>query len=210
MAFRWFNYIPSGEAIKHILLEEGWNSDRVYSVLKHRDRFVTGAYIIKTVNGMTKLQGICQQMDWAMERIPALLLEHQIRKPMTLAWFHRRLCEFSHLGKFMAYELVTDLRFTYLLRDATDIDTWASAGPGCARGLGWLVANNQNLYSYTSMNSQQTMLELMRQLLEHSRNPLYWSPDWPRWEMREVEHSLCEYDKWRRGHAGERLKRKYP
>jgi hypothetical protein len=37
-----------------------------------------------------------------------------------------------------------------------------------------------------------------------------WPTDWPRWEMREVEHWLCEYDKWCRVMKDKkRMKRRY-
>ena len=39
------------------------------------------------------------------------------------------------IGPFVAYEVVSDLRWTRYLRDAPDIMTWASAGPGAVRGL---------------------------------------------------------------------------
>jgi hypothetical protein len=39
------------------------------------------------------------------------------------------------LGPFLAYEIVTDLRFTALLENAPDIMTWANPGPGAKRGI---------------------------------------------------------------------------
>ena len=51
------------------------------------------------------------------------------------------------------------------------------------------------------------MLELMRELLAVA--PSYWPADFAPWEMREVEHWCCEYDKYRRAKSGLDLKRRY-
>jgi len=206
MGFRWFNLISTGELIKDVLLEEGWNSEKILSLLDGKSPLVTGAYIIKTPNGRKKLPGICECMDVTVSRAQRLLDRRELT-PGGLQWFHRELLELPYMGPFMAYEVVTDLRFTYLLENAQDTDKWASAGPGCARGLGWLASDNPERYSYTSAAAQQRMLGLMVEILECSRHAEYWPPKWPRWEMREVEHTLCEYDKWRRGRKGQRLKR---
>jgi hypothetical protein len=46
----------------------------------------------------------------------------------------------------------------------------------------------------------------MQELLAQANEE--WPEAWRPWEMREVEHWLCEYDKWRRGMGGQRLKRR--
>jgi hypothetical protein len=58
------------------------------------------------------------------------------------------------------------------------------------------------------MMSQQQAGEEMRELLELSKANL---PDFiPALELREIEHSLCETDKWLRVAAGQgRLRSKY-
>jgi hypothetical protein len=53
------------------------------------------------------------------------------------------------------------------------------------------------------------MRELMRELLHMSRDPQYWPAAWPAWEMREVEHWLCETSKYVTAQSGARLKRRY-
>jgi len=50
------------------------------------------------------------------------------------------------------------------------------------------------------------MLRIAKTILE--RVPLHWELP-GRWEMREVEHWLCEYDKYRRAASGKRMKRKF-
>ena len=54
--FRWFNLIETGERIKDLLLT-GWNSEEARRRLTGVRPLVTGAYQIKTFNGMDKLEG---------------------------------------------------------------------------------------------------------------------------------------------------------
>jgi hypothetical protein len=124
------------------------------------------------------------------------------RQP-TMQAVHAWLRQFRGWGDFMAYEVVTDLRHTRYLRHAPDINTWAVAGPGAIRGLHRLHGR-----PYKSGMSQQQACAEMRELLEMSRSNL---PDFiPRLELREIEHSLCETDKWLRVAAGQgRLRAKY-
>jgi hypothetical protein len=114
------------------------------------------------------------------------------------------------MGNFTSSEVVTDLRWTPVLRDAYDINTWACPGPGCARGLGWVVNGDPQTYHYTLKRDQEAMLSTMQELPARSRdNENYWPAHYQPWEMREVEHWLCEFDKYNRGLAGEKLKRRF-
>lgn len=93
------------------------------------------------------------------------------------------------IGKFIGYEIISDLRHN-LLRGATDIMTWANIGPGCARGLLRL-----GLPSHLD-----SLRMLMRQAPSHLA-PHVMSAPVP-FEMREIEHSLCEFDKYQRVKTG--------
>jgi hypothetical protein len=111
-------------------------------------------------------------------------------------WFRN----YNGFGPFIAYEVVTDLRWTRYLRNAPDIMTWANAGPGALRGLNRLAGRIAD-----APLRQQTALALMRGLLavandvgsplgNHIPGSL---------EMRDIEHSLCETDKYLRAKTGE-------
>ena len=97
-------------------------------------------------------------------------------------------------GPFMAYEVVTDLRHTRYLRDAPDIHSWANAGPGAIRGLNRLFGRDLN----QQPKREQTNAEMLSIMTEFNRSPALWPSSWPRLEMRDVEHSLCEFDKYLR------------
>ena len=128
------------------------------------------------------------------------------------------LRQFPYLGDFMAYEIVTDLRHTALLDRAPDTMTWANPGPGAMRGLNRIVGRPLDQRIPKDLANKE-----MRLLLEKSRDSWHWpqfedgywviqngefndppvSGDWPTWEMRDVEHTLCEFDKYERARLGQ-------
>jgi len=118
--------------------------------------------------------------------------------------------DFIGWGPFMAYEVVTDLRHTRYLEEAPDIYQWGNAGPGALRGLNRL----RDLHHNTALN-QSTASALMRELLDLARERGHegkwasWFP-WGDLEIRDIEHSLCEVDKWLRMKRGEgKMRAKY-
>lgn len=205
-----------------------------------RGPWVTGAYIIKTPEGMDKLAGIVQIYKQFLREAPkfrghshnwfaleGLLSAHRGEVGLQEVWEWIR--RHDHQGDFTAYEVVSDLRHTPLLDQAPDIMTWANAGPGAMRGLNRL--SDRPLHFADRTHDWQGE---MRELLRMSRDEQYWPqsacdgsqcvdcqddpschgrmlPDWPRWEMRETEHWLCEFDKISRVLNGEGAPRgRYP
>jgi hypothetical protein len=199
IGFRWFNRIETGERIKHIMLKHGWDNDAVRKQLKGVYPLITGAYMVRSPYGVNKLDGLLSYM--------AQLPDVRLLQQPTLQAAHTILREAPGMGDFTAYEVISDLRWTCVLEGASDIMTWASPGPGAARGLEWIY---RRPFSRGSQKGVDEQIKLMRRLLAASRKQRYWSKRWPAWDMRTVEHTLCEYDKYRRGQAGGRLKRRYP
>ena len=205
--FRWFNTIESGLLLGDALLLRYDRAlvERALRPSKNAGvKLWTGAYLVKSPPGVDKLTGLLDCMDALAGDAESLVADW----PATLQESHKALLRYPYLGRFMAYELVTDLRHTQLLAGAPDKLTWASAGPGCARGLGWIVSGDPGQYSYASDTQQELMNALMQEVLAAVRS--CWPARWPEWEMREVEHVCCEFDKWCRAtYSGQRLKRKF-
>lgn len=114
--------------------------------------------------------------------LPVWRNRHQIVEESStdLESAFEELCawKFKGIGPFIAYEIVSDFRWTPLLQDAPDKLTWANIGPGCLRGL-------------ERLGLAPTM-EILQDLLAKA-------PDLGRpLELREIEHSLCEFDKYQR------------
>jgi 5-hmdU DNA kinase, helical domain len=192
--------------------EHGHDAGHVRRALEARrargEKLYTGAYMISApagvYAGMNKPEytaDVVVGLVW-QARAEFLAMFAEGRQP-TMQAVHAWLRQFRGWGDFMAYEVVTDLRHTRYLANAPDINTWAVAGPGAIRGLHRLHGRD-----YTKRLSQQQACEEMRELLELSKSSL---PDFiPPLELREIEHSLCETDKWLRVAAGQgRLRSKY-
>jgi len=93
----------------------------------------------------------------------------------------------------MSYEVVTDLNYTPVLHEANDRFSWANAGPGAVRGLNRIHLRDLN----KGLNNKQSNLEMQALLVVA---PDYLASHVPedQVDMRTIEHSLCEWDKYQR------------
>lgn len=217
--FRWFNTIRTGETIfKQTCLpfddastgaqasagggETPWEAYlRTGSVEPIRDAlraqgapWVTGAYMIRSPEGMDKLDGILHSFE-EFSKGQHLIYPDRVQKtwrgvaelallrreyeedpgPVSLEDVWKWLKQFYGMGPFLAYEVVTDLRFTALLDRAPDIMTWANPGPGALRGANLILRGaNRGRKGRLDKASYEETHEVQRQLLDLSRNPDYW------------------------------------
>lgn len=110
----------------------------------------------------------------------------------TLESMVKFLKRFPGVGGFMAYEYACDFEYTRFF-NPKDKMTWANMGPGAKKGMSLLLTENPD----TNM-SQATWLEhalILRDVLTKRFNRHF--PD-SRLQitMREVEHWLCEFQKY--------------
>lgn len=176
--------------------------------------YVTGAYMIKTPAGMDKIAGVL----WCVDQFNKVRGEYEAAfdDSTTLEGCSEALTMLPYMGDFMAYEVVTDLRHTDLLCNAPDIMTWANPGPGAARGLDRLALEPLGTRNRNRPADRAAMQIEMQVLLECSQEQARWPTNdyryWPQgevmrpfkpWEMRTVEHTLCEFDKYERVRLGE-------
>lgn len=209
---RWFNRISTlelllgdlqpGAPIRRRSMFQHWNSREVRRRLREVHPLVSGAYIIKTPAGMNKLDGLI----WCIEQFRAgrpRINNHLLFDEPTLESTTKLLTTFPYLGPFMSYEIVTDLRHTVLLRGARDIRTWANPGPGATRGAGRVERGDPGTYNRHSWVDAAAVQRIMARLLDKADDREYWPREWPHWEMRDVEHTLCEFDKYERARLGQ-------
>lgn len=163
-----------------------------------KQQVFTGAYIV-TNNGESrpKIDLVCEAVTAGYELAPMLVREIRaectLRHATAVIQQHVPLC-----GPFVAYEMVSDLRWTPLLEKAPDIMTWANPGPGAVRGLNRLHGRR-----LTSKPNTDQLIDEMRELLRESQRPGRLGDHMRPLEMRDVEHSLCELDKLLRARNGE-------
>jgi|TARA_R100000995_G_scaffold20361_2_gene8460 hypothetical protein len=197
---RQINHPPT---LKAIGFPESWDPTRVKAIMQDRmdnkKKVYTGAYMLTGTLGGTKVEQTIDKILTPLFNNPPKLYEDSLEK----TW--KEYLPYAGFSGFMAYEVVTDLRFTKHLENAKDIMTWANAGPGAKRGLNRI--HNRKLEQ--TIKKDQLTAE-MKELLDVSDD--YLDLALPRLEMREIEHCLCEFDKYERVRLGEgrpRSKYKY-
>ena len=190
--------------------EHGWVSDEFipehtkFVIDKRLDeglRTFTGAYII-TNQGIKKPKSEVVVDEFL---VPIWEAKENLAKiseqTQSLEETHKAMGQFRGWGGggFMSYEVVTDLNYTSVLASAKDRYTWANAGPGAKRGLNRLFKRDlKKALSQTQANTEmQTLLYEAQDYLPDRFGPK------DQVDMRTIEHSLCEFDKYIRVKTGE-------
>jgi hypothetical protein len=197
ITFRFFNRIESGKLLLTNGLLSNWSAVIARQVFYGVKPIVGAAYIIKTPNGKSKLEGIIEILDNVWKSFHDGVLVDTVQAISTMEDMVEYLCTFPYIGKFTAYEIACDLQYTDFFHP-TDTMTWANPGPGAQRGLQRLCYGKLGPKLYDSV-----MLAMMQSLLGLSKQASYWPGNWPQWDMRTVEHTLCEFDKYERARLGE-------
>jgi len=197
------------------------------NLAKSGEKVYTGAYMIRAESDPTKHWYSWSKHKYIAEIVLGRLWEDrerfaaELEKPgQTLegAWGLFQDPRYVGWGPFMAYEVVTDLRHTRYLRNAPDIWTWANAGPGAIRGLNRLYGRELGAKPKPERTNDE-MIQLMTELNaldERGFNETFGPPQigsphvGPRFEARDIEHTLCEFDKYERVRLGEgKMRSKY-
>lgn len=202
---RLFNRIDTLEVLCQEGLFQEWDAKKARKLLHGVYPLVGPAYMLTTDGGLDKLDGLLKIIEPIARESHGIVTRIEPGySTLKDVWDILRM--FERIGVFLAYEIVSDLRHTYLLERAPDVNTWASLGPGACRGLGYITADK---YQYQKAGELECVLRDARLLLEASRDEQFWPQDWPKWEMREVEHWLCEFGKYVKVLQGGTLKRRY-
>lgn len=191
IAFRFFNLIETGRTLLDNNLHIEWDRPKAIEEIKKNPKWITGAYIVKSPNRMDKVTGVTECVSHIWDDRENIVKQLESFTTLEEAW--KFLMQYPYIGPFVSYEMVTDLRHTYLLEDATDICSWGNPGPGAMRGLNRLTGRPLE-FCKRSWDWHSEMLDLYdwcSQKLDLSK--LNYA-----FEMREVEGGLCEFDKYSR------------
>lgn len=191
IAFRFFNLIETGRTLLDNNLHIQWDRPKAIEEIKKNPKWITGAYIVKSPNRMDKVTGVTECVSHLWDDRENIIKQLESFTTLEEAW--RFLMQYPYIGPFVSYEMVTDLRHTYLLENATDICSWGNPGPGAMRGLNRLTGRPLE-FCKRSWDWHSEMLDLYdwcSQKLDLSKL------NYP-FEMREVEGGLCEFDKYSR------------
>lgn len=202
-AYRRYNLIGTAEELGFIEnYDPKWAMDLMYQRRARGLSIFTGAHMvcgtIRDADGnippdkIIQIFGISFQRLWDIRRD----VEPQPGDNLEDAFNRIMKAKIPGYGAFIAYEVITDLRHTIYLHKANDIMKWANPGPGAKRGIRRLYPEYDGLsLSYSDY------VNVMRWLKLHfNANKLEWMPGV---EMRDIEHSLCEFDKYERARLGQ-------
>ena len=166
-----------------------WRPDHVKTIMQDRmakkQKVYTGAYMLTGTLGGTKV-------EQTVDKILTPLYANFPCDFSSLENSWKSFLPYAGFSDFMSYEVVTDLRHTKWLEKAPDIMTWANPGPGAMRGLNRIFGRPLD-----SKQKKPLFIQEMRDLLALLNNtplPL---------EMRDIEHCLCEFDKYERTRLGQ-------
>ncbi len=163
------------------------------------EKLYTGAYMISAppTKGADKQAYIAETVIGALWRrrdsFRQLWIDGDDRRVPTLQRVHGWLTQSNGWGPFMAYQAVVDMRFTALLDGASDIATWAAAGPGTLRGL-----NRIHGREVKAALSQERALDEMCAIYQVVERETGVAMDFS-----DVPNILCETDKYLRAKNGE-------
>jgi len=174
-----------------------WNEQAAIEILGRAAQsgpIYTCAYMTRGFKGQPKYVSACQILTnvWN-KRHRYLDLARDVQSLEEMTEFLGT--EVQAVGPFTAYEIVTDLRHTWILSDAEDIMTWANPGPGAKQGILRLCPETR----------KNDYIPIMQELLRQSELEIPIS--YPRMEMRDIEHSLCEFYKYCKAKEGGGAKR---
>jgi|TARA_R110000824_G_scaffold50752_7_gene141536 hypothetical protein len=161
--------------------------------LEAGEKCFTGAYIVTNMGVRKPKYEVV--VDGFLKPIyfDRSLLANEFFTTNSLEHAHKQLSSYLGWGGggFMAYEAVTDFDHTFM--DSIDNMTWANAGPGAKRGLNRIVG--RDLKDTSKKNDWNYE---MRGLLRLAPDYLGSHIPIKDVDMRCIEHSLCEWDKYQR------------
>lgn len=199
--FRMFSRWETGAALGFQYVWHKKAKERARDILSKMDTVFTGAYIIHSDFGRSKLDSILDVIDdlWVI-CVDGGALETTIEEDNSLEVVWKGLQQAPHVGPFMAYQMVLDMLYTpTLLANAVDRNTWTCTGPGAMRGL-------KRLDPEATMRDS---LERMRTLQARSQQNT--EVHVPTMDIHDIEFCLCELDKYCRVLYGEgRPRSTYP
>jgi hypothetical protein len=214
IAFRWFNYIPTGVILanyRHPVGDqfalgffERWVTLAAIKELnrwkEEGNQIFTGAFNISN-SGSTKpkINRVCEdyiQPVWENRiQLTAAVMGSRLEDAHNLI---RRQPGLGGSG-FMAAQIIADLKYTYLLKDAHDWWTWCCLGPGSKRGLNRVLQRDPD--APTPKDWKQRIADLQAAVNGFGF----------KLHAQDMQNCLCEYDKYVRVLQGEgRSKRTYP
>lgn len=147
----------------------------------HKLKVWTGAYLVSTNgNRMDKVDYIIEKVWLPVAKANPDFIHH------TLEEAHNVLMKFDGLGSFMAAQVVCDLKYTPVLANASDWNTWSAIGPGSKRGLNRFFG--RKLEGNISASLYKIEIAALQAAVQQYCGMALHAQD--------IQNCLCEFDKY--------------
>lgn len=156
---------------------------------------------LSNVPGRTKVDRLAVLLDRAHDRLDDIY--QTCKETDTLEDIFNTLNIMPWFGRFLSYEMAIDIGYTNIT-PATE-ESWVNPGPGCRRGLKWLFDGPWNR---REVRNDDVFISLYQDLIYRLHNEQFeW---WKKLDLnfpdiayqgryltlRNIEHMLCEGDKY--------------
>ena len=195
--FRWFNIPMTGETIVNNNLHMVWDKSLAAQEIAKQTKMFSAAYRVKQppkTGG--KLLGTLKVLD----DFHTNLDEHYaaLLKTTTCQEAYEYLMTIPYFGPFNTYQFVLDLMQTRWNELWPDYKSWCAVGPGGVRGVNWIYGQpvDRKLKPHEAVEYVKSIWNV---------RPITLDSMW----LSDIQHNLCEWDKYNRVHEGGRLKCKY-
>lgn len=171
---------------------KGWR-EIVRARQKRGGRVFNPAYMITTAGRKQ------DKIDYIFELLEGLWKRREQLRPQkgdTLQSYHILLGMTPGLGSFLTAQVVADLKYVEPLRSASDWHTFAASGPGSRRGLNRILGRSVKS-PWSEDDWRQKLNKLQVATAVHLRRVGI------ELHAQDLQHNLCEYDKWMRAKLGE-------
>jgi len=197
-----FRLLNRTTSLKAVVEGEWFNEKDVLKILEDTKPLFSNAYRIMVPGGLYNRPGVATLIEklfgFTMRIIDWEPTKRSSAKEMVL------LLKKQGLGPFVAYQTMQDLR--WLWGPYEDELSWAYIGPGALRGLSRMAGNYKPMTNQERRDNAVTVgIEIppnlqvtLNDLLAKARDRLG-----PQMTMFEIEHNLCEWDKYCRYASGE-------
>lgn len=161
---------------------------------------------------LTYIYRLIQSMD-KTEDIDAYLVRTRVMEKVC-----GMLRSFSGIAGFMSYEYACDFNYTTRYGGYTDTYLWTNPGPGATRGINVLLGNDDNLKKKHTdfVLKARSLREEWKEYFKPREFKSFDNAEADRYmrklknpTMREIEHWLCEFDKYCRVLRTGTFRRKY-
>lgn len=175
-----------------------WNKARFLKVMHERQdaglNTFSSAYIVST-NGqsMNKADYLADYVLEPMWKARDALVP---KRGQTLASYYESLFAYNGMGRFIAAQIIADLKYVRPLVDAPDWWTFVSSGPGSRKGMSYLCGFSPKLRwrEHEWRDAVNELSVLMK--------PVTKQHEMPDLHNQDLQNCLCEFSKWSRTMAG--------